>query len=98
MVRARLLYPRIFAQRSRLSQFCECRSDCDRAVAIRAGIGRLQGGQATTMKAPVCHSKDPDLQKVPQALLRAAEKARQPAEQAATGFVVRPSPDNRKTK
>jgi len=50
------------------------------------------------MKAPVCHSKDPDLQKVPQALLRAAEKARQPAEQAATGFVVRPSPDNRKTK
>lgn len=39
------------------------------------------------MKAPVSHSKDPDLQKVPQALMRAAEKARLLAEQ--TGTVVR---------
>jgi len=29
------------------------------------------------MKAPVSHLKDPDLQKAPQALLRASEKARQ---------------------
>jgi hypothetical protein len=28
------------------------------------------------MKAPVSHSSDPDLQKSPQALLRAAENAR----------------------
>ncbi|MDO8351187.1 MAG: hypothetical protein Q7S94_08570 [Gallionella sp.] len=41
------------------------------------------------MKAPVSHSKDPDLQKVPQALLRAAEKARLLAEQTGTRFVVR---------
>lgn len=41
------------------------------------------------MEAPVSHSKDPDLQKVPQALLRAAEKARQLAEQTRTPFVVR---------
>jgi len=40
------------------------------------------------MKAPVSHSKDPDLQKVPQALLRAAENARQLAEQTGTRFVV----------
>jgi hypothetical protein len=32
------------------------------------------------MKAPVSHSKDPDLQKAPQALMRASEKARQLAE------------------
>lgn len=43
------------------------------------------------MKAPVSHSKDPDLQKVPQALVRAAEKARQLAEQTGTPFVVRKS-------
>lgn len=43
------------------------------------------------MKAPVSHSKDPDLQKVPQALLRASEKARQLAEQTGTPFVVRKS-------
>ncbi len=41
------------------------------------------------MKAPVSHSKDPDLQKVPRALLRAAEKARLLAEQTGTKFVVR---------
>ena len=41
------------------------------------------------MKAPVSHSKDPDLLKAPQALLRAAEKARKLAEQTGTPFVVR---------
>lgn len=39
----------------------------------------------------VSHLKDPDLQKVPQALLRAAEKARQLAEQTGTPFVTRKS-------
>jgi hypothetical protein len=43
------------------------------------------------MKAPVSHSKDPDLQKVPQALLRASEKARLLAEQTGTPFIVRPA-------
>lgn len=41
------------------------------------------------MKAPVSHSKDPDLLKAPQALLRAAEKAKKLAEQTGTPFVVR---------
>ena len=41
------------------------------------------------MKAPISHSKDPVLQKAPQALLRASEKARQLAEQTGTPFVVR---------
>lgn len=45
------------------------------------------------MKAPVSHLKDPDLQKAPQALMRASEKARQLAEQTGTPFVVRkPTP------
>jgi hypothetical protein len=39
----------------------------------------------------VSHLKDADLQKVPQALMRAAEKARQLAEQTGTPFVVRKS-------
>jgi hypothetical protein len=43
------------------------------------------------MKAPVSNLKDPDLQKVPQALMRASEKARQLAEQTGTPFVVRKS-------
>jgi hypothetical protein len=43
------------------------------------------------MKAPVSHLKDPDMQKVPQALLRAAEKARQLAKQTGTRLVVRKS-------
>jgi hypothetical protein len=43
------------------------------------------------MKTPVSHSKDPDLQKVPQALMRAAENARQLAKQTGTKFVVRQS-------
>lgn len=41
------------------------------------------------MKAPVSHSKDPDLRKAPQALMRASEKARQLAERTGTPFVVR---------
>jgi len=43
------------------------------------------------MKAPVSHSKDPDLQKAPQALMRASEKARLLAEQTGTTFVVHKS-------
>lgn len=43
------------------------------------------------MKAPVSHLKDPDLQKAPQALMRASEKARLLAEQTGTTFVVRKS-------
>jgi len=39
----------------------------------------------------ISHLKDPDLQRVPQALLRAAEKARQLAEQTGTPFVSRKS-------
>ena len=41
--------------------------------------------------APVSRLKDSDLKKAPQALLRAAEKARQLAEQTGTTFVVRKS-------
>ena len=44
------------------------------------------------MKAPVSRSTDPDLQKAPQALLRAAEKARQLAKQTGTRFVVLQTP------
>jgi len=40
------------------------------------------------MQVPVSRLTDPDLQKVPQALMRAAEKARQLAEQTGTRFVV----------
>ena len=43
------------------------------------------------MKAPISHLKNSTLQKAPQALLRAAEKARQLAEQTGTKFVVRQS-------
>ena len=42
------------------------------------------------MKVPVSKLNDPDLQKVPQALMRAAEKARQLAEHPGTPFVTRP--------
>jgi hypothetical protein len=41
------------------------------------------------MKTPVSNLNDPDMQKVPQALMRAAEKARHLAEQTGTRFVVR---------
>jgi hypothetical protein len=40
------------------------------------------------MKAPVSKLNDPDLQKAPQALMRASEKARQLARQTGTKFVV----------
>ena len=43
------------------------------------------------MKAPISHLTDPDLQKAPQALLRAAETARKLAERTGTKFVVRRS-------
>jgi hypothetical protein len=49
------------------------------------------------MKAPVSHSKDSDLQKAPQALMRASEKARLLAEQTGTTFVVRKSVSSSKT-
>lgn len=50
------------------------------------------------MKAPVSHLKDSDMQKVPQALMRASEKARLLAEQTGTRFVVRKStPPSAKT-
>lgn len=42
-------------------------------------------------KPLVSHLKDSVLQKAPQALLRASEKARKLAEQTGTPFVVRPS-------
>lgn len=42
------------------------------------------------MKAPVSQLKNSTLQKAPQALMRAAEKARQLAEQTGTPFVTRP--------
>lgn len=48
-------------------------------------------GETVQMQAPVSHSKDPDLQKAPQALMRASEKARKLAEQTGTPFVVRKS-------
>ena len=40
------------------------------------------------MKTPVSHPKGSALNAAPQTLLRAAEKARQPAEQTGTQFVV----------
>jgi len=47
----------------------------------------------------VSHLKDADLQKVPQALMRAAEKARQLAQQTGTRFVVRhPATSTAKTE
>ncbi len=43
------------------------------------------------MKAPVSHLKNSTLKDAPQALMRAAEKARQLAEQTGTPFVTRKS-------
>jgi hypothetical protein len=43
------------------------------------------------MQAPVSHLKDSVLQKAPQALMRAAEKARLLAEQTGTQLVLRKS-------
>ena len=51
------------------------------------------------MKVPVSKLNDPDLQKAPQALMRAAEKARQLAEQTGTPFVSRkPEVKDKKSK
>ena len=44
------------------------------------------------MKTTIPKSKDPLLQQVPQALLRASEKARLLAEQTGTPFIVRQPP------
>jgi len=44
-----------------------------------------------SLNAPVSHSKDTACKKVPQALMRASEKARLLAEQTGTTFVVRKS-------
>jgi hypothetical protein len=44
------------------------------------------------VKAPISNSNDPDLRKVPEALLRAAENARQLAEQTGTPFITRSVP------
>lgn len=43
------------------------------------------------MKAPISHLKGSTLEKAPQALMRAAEKARQLAKQTGTRLVVRKS-------
>jgi len=43
------------------------------------------------MKAPISHLKNSTLKDAPQALMRAAEKARQLAEQTGTPFVSRKS-------
>ena len=43
------------------------------------------------MKAPVSHLKDSSLKNAPQALLRAAEKARKLAEKTGTQLVLRKS-------
>ena len=47
--------------------------------------------KANNMKIPISHSSDPDLQKAPQALLRAAENARKLAKQTGTQLVLRKS-------
>ena len=57
-------------------------------------MARLKSMERTpvdSMQVPVSRLKDPDLQKVPQALMRAAENARQLAKQTGTQFVVRQS-------
>ena len=50
------------------------------------------------MKAPVSHLKNSTLSKAPQALLRAAEKARILAEQTGTPFITRPAAAAKKLK
>ncbi len=68
------------------------REDILAALSYAARLTRVQcleGRGTAQMKAPVSRLKDPDLQKAPQALMRASEKARQLAEQTGTKFVVR---------
>ena len=76
------------------------REDILAAVSYAARLTHVKRLEPlTAMKAPVSHSKDPDLQKAPQALMRASEKARQLAEQTGTKFVVRhPSTSSVKTE
>ena len=40
------------------------------------------------MKRPISHLTDPDMQNVPKALIRAAERARRLAQETGTEFVV----------
>jgi hypothetical protein len=63
-------------------------------------VRELQGqNEVVQMQAPVSRLKDSDLQKAPQALMRAAEKARQLAEQTGTPLVVRhPATSTAKTE
>ena len=66
------------------------RSPLENTEMLNLGAGGLMYySEPMEMKAPVSKSTDPDLQKVPQALLRAAESARKLAEQTVTKFVVR---------
>ena len=63
---------------------------------LSAPISRIR---PESMKVPVSRLKDSDLQKAPQALMRAAEKARQLAEQTGTPFVTRkPAAEAKKGK
>jgi hypothetical protein len=48
-------------------------------------------GKVVQMDAPISRLRDSDLQKAPQALMRAAENARRLAEQTGTPFVSRKS-------
>lgn len=50
-----------------------------------------QHGEMVQMQAPVSRLEDSDLKKAPQALMRAAENARQLAEKTGTPFVSRKS-------
>ncbi len=54
-------------------------------------VVEVQKATPTTRKVADSQLKDSDLQKAPQALMRAAEKARQLAEQTGTPFVSRKS-------
>lgn len=75
--------------------------DADAKSVWERTAGAWQGGQLIResqhhgemgqMQTPVSHSKDPDLQKAPQALMRASEEARKLAEHTGTPFVVRKS-------
>lgn len=61
----------------------EAKHDVDRKPGAWSDLPKVDEDWA----APISLSEDPDLQKAPQALLRAAKKARQLAEQTGTPFV-----------
>jgi hypothetical protein len=71
--------------------------DVDAKSVWERTAGAWQGGQLirepqhhskmVEMKAPISRLKDSDLEKAPQALMRAAENARRLAEQTGTPFV-----------